>query len=80
MQIKNIQIEWVLLAIIVSLILIYYFFTEKENFIPRTTPRKYNYYANWNYSPYYTPLPVDETSYMKFYDPMPALIDRWLVR
>jgi hypothetical protein len=39
-----------------------------------------DYYANWNYSPYYTPLPVNELSYLDFYTPIPELINRWSVR
>lgn len=38
-----------------------------------------NYYANWNYSPYFTPLPTKEISYMKYYSDLPMITDRWLV-
>ena len=36
------------------------------------------YYGNWNYSPFYTPLPVNEDSYRHYYSDLPCKY-RWKV-
>ena len=65
---------WTCIILAIILVLIFVFMMGKKN-------EGYDsYYANWNYSPYYTPLPVGESSYDRFYTDLPALIDRWLVR
>ena len=38
-----------------------------------------DYYANWNYSPYFTPLPAKENSYEQYYSDLPMITDKWLV-
>lgn len=38
-----------------------------------------DYYANWNYSPYFTPLPAKENSYAQYYSDLPMITDKWLI-
>ena len=49
---------------------------EKFNCLSQCPYNKY--YANWNYSQYYTPLPVNEDSYRHYYSDLPCTY-RWKV-
>ena len=44
-----------------------------SNLAPSITKYKADdYYANWNYSPYYTPIPPNECSTLQYNDPKPC--------
>lgn len=77
---KNLRIDNSLIILVIVIVVLFILFSSKKENFDCLSQCPYNsYYANWNYSPYYTPLPVNEDSYRHYYDDMPCLIDRWIV-
>lgn len=68
-------------AVILAVIIIFSRnYNQKRESFDCLSQCPYNrYYGNWNYSPYYTPLPVNEDSYRHYYSDLPCLENKWLV-
>ena len=78
----NSQNMIVLILVVVALFVGYIYFQSRNNSEKYASSPANNfvpYYANWNYSPYFTPLPVNEDSYQRYYTDLPEIVDVWEV-
>jgi hypothetical protein len=77
---KNDWNIFILIFIFVALLVGYIYFQSRNNsekYAASPANNFIKYYANWNYSPYFTPLPVNEDSYQRYYTDLPQIVDVW---